>query len=489
MRFPIIFLSIAWLLIGLTLMVRCSSISTQISSSKNERPNIVMILVDDLGKEWVSCYGADLIETPNVDALAQNGMKFDNMYVMPQCTPTRVSLLTGQYPFRHGWVNHWDVPRWGGGAHFDETQNPCLSLALKQSGYATCVAGKWQVDDFRVEPDAMTRAGFDHYCMWTGYETGIEESGERYHNPYVRSDEGAETLDGAFGPDVFTNFITEFIGNHADTPFFVYYPMVLTHTPLVVPPGKSAESNLKKHQAMVQYADDLTGKIVASLEAAGVLDNTLIIWTTDNGTTGKIQGKLNGRKIRGAKSKTTEPGACMPFIAHWPAQIKGGQTSDALVDVTDLLPTFLDLAGKPLKGTYESWKIDGQSFAPALKGKSDPEARKWILSMGGGNQAALTESGVQNKYRFRDRVIRNKQYKLYIDTTGEPQKFFNLKADPAESDNLIERIEELGLQEAFGELVAVVDQFPQTDADPQYLNNPSQTWDVQISQVPNTWKQ
>lgn len=88
---------------------------------KKEPPNILFILVDDLGKEWISTYGAEDIQTPNIDALAKSGIKFNNVYSMPQCTPTRVTLLTVQYPFRHGWVNHWDVPRWGGGVHFDET--------------------------------------------------------------------------------------------------------------------------------------------------------------------------------------------------------------------------------------------------------------------------------------------------------------------------------------------------------------------------------
>ncbi len=133
--------------------------------AKTSRPNIIIILVDDLGKEWISSYGAEDISTPNIDALANSGVSFNNTYSMPQCTPTRVTLLTGQYPFRHGWVNHWDVPRWGGGAHFDETMNPSLGIAMKKAGYTTCIAGKWQIDDFRVEPDALAKNGFDEYCI------------------------------------------------------------------------------------------------------------------------------------------------------------------------------------------------------------------------------------------------------------------------------------------------------------------------------------
>ncbi|HCO83443.1 MAG TPA: N-acetylgalactosamine 6-sulfate sulfatase, partial [Arenibacter sp.] len=152
---------------ALVFLVGCGEAVKTKSAEDQGPPNILFILVDDLGKEWISSYGAEDIETPNIDALAKSGLKFNNVYSMPQCTPTRVTLLTGQYPFRHGWVNHWDVPRWGGGAHFDETENPTLVNEMKRAGYKTCIAGKWQIDDFRVEPDALEKVGFDEYCMWT----------------------------------------------------------------------------------------------------------------------------------------------------------------------------------------------------------------------------------------------------------------------------------------------------------------------------------
>ena len=126
-----------------------------------ERPNVLLVLVDDLGKEWIGCYGAEEIQTPRIDELAATGLMFDNFYSTPQCTPTRVTLLTGQYPFRHGWVNHWDVPRWGGGCSFDIDRNPSLGRLMQQAGYATAAAGKWQINDFRQEPQAMQQAGFD----------------------------------------------------------------------------------------------------------------------------------------------------------------------------------------------------------------------------------------------------------------------------------------------------------------------------------------
>ena len=128
---------------GLALVILATqglATATQATVAAN-KPNIVFIMVDDLGPEWISSYGAEGIQTPNIDKLAAGGMKFTNAYSMPQCTPTRVTLLTGQYPFRHGWVNHWDVPRWGAGCHFDPKHNVSFARLLKDAGYATAIAG------------------------------------------------------------------------------------------------------------------------------------------------------------------------------------------------------------------------------------------------------------------------------------------------------------------------------------------------------------
>jgi len=408
-------------------------------------PNILLILVDDLGKEWISCYGAEDISTPNIDALAENGIRFTNFYTMPQCTPTRLSLLTGQYPFRHGWVNHWDVPRWGGGAHYDETENPSLGKVMKEAGYKTAIAGKWQVDDFRVEPDALEKHGFDAYCMWTGYETGVEASAKRYQDPYIFTKEGSKTYDGKFGPDVFRDFLIDFIRENKSEPMFIYYPMVLTHPPLVNTPDEAAETPIEKHKAMVRYTDKITGQLVEVLEAEGIRDNTLIIWTTDNGTSRGITGTRNGRKVEGAKAMTIEPGICVPFIANWPGTVEAGQVSDALIDITDIFPTFAELAGVEVgtewvvNETYH--KIDGKSYVEVLTRKTRESQKDWIMAMGGGNHAKLTRQGVENQYRYRDRVIRNKRYKLYVNAQRKPEKFIDLQKDREEQINLIDSID------------------------------------------------
>lgn len=457
-----------------------------------QRPNIIFILVDDLGKEWISSYGAEDIITSNIDALAKSGTKFNNVYSMPQCTPTRVTLLTGQYPFRHGWVNHWDVPRWGGRAHYDERVNPALGMEMKKAGYSTCIAGKWQIDDFRVEPDALEKSGFDAYCMWTGYEAGIEESAERYQNPYIYTKGGSKTYDGRFGPDVFKDFIIDFLKEKKDKPMFVYYPMVLTHTPFVNTPDETADGKLGKHKAMVRYADKITGEIIEALEKENLRENTIVVWTTDNGTTGSITGNYRGRAVKGGKTKTLESGICEPFIVSWPGHVSANRDSDALVDFTDIFPTFLDVAGSPLQGKLTvgdtTHIIDGKSFMKVLLGETNESEREWIMGMGGSNNARLTEKGVENQYKFRDRVLRNERYKLYIGTDIKPEKFFDLEQDPFEENNLLITEMNESQTENLNNLSAVIDSFPEMDNDPNYIPNPPQPWDVEITAESETWK-
>ena len=160
-----------------------------------QQPNILFIMLDDLGKEWISCYGAEDIKTPNIDALAAGGMKFHNAYSMPQCTPSRATLLTGKYPWRNGFVNHWDVPRWGI-AYFDwkQKENTTFARLMKDLGYATFAAGKWQINDFRIEPQAMKKHGFDDWAMWTGYEAGNPPSDETLSRPIHQHPGGQQDL-------------------------------------------------------------------------------------------------------------------------------------------------------------------------------------------------------------------------------------------------------------------------------------------------------
>ncbi len=446
-----------------------SDLRSQAESST--QPNILFIMVDDLGKEWISCYGAEEIETPHIDALAKGGQRFENAYSMPQCTPTRVSLLTGQYPWRTGWVNHWDVPRWGVG-YFDWKHNYAFPRALRDAGYATCAVGKWQINDFRLEPQAMRKHGFDDWCMWTGYETGNPPSGKRYWDPYLNTPEWSRTYKEQFGPNVFTDYMIDFIHKHQDQPMFLYFPMALTHTPLVTTPlDKNANSKLEKHKAMVRYTDECVGRLVNTLDELNIHDNTIIIFTTDNGSTRGITGTRNGKEINGGKGQKIESGTCVPFIVNCPSRVPAGVT-DALTDFTDLAPAFCELAGTQMPN---STPIDGVSIAPLLLGDKKDSPRKWIMAMGHG-PAKLDEEGVRGVNDFASRVIRDKRYKVWVNTEGYIDQLYDLKKDPFEEKNLLPS-HKAEIQSVLQKFQEVVDTMPEKDKRPKYEERASNPWD------------
>jgi len=313
------------------------------------KPNIIFIMVDDLGKEWISCYGGEEMKTPHIDRLAAGGMRFDNAYSMPQCTPTRVTLLTGTYPWRNGWCNHWDVPRWGAGCHFDWKHNVSFARVMKSVGYATAAAGKWQINDFRVHPDAMKKHGFDECCLWTGFESGNPPSGKRYWDAYIHTNQGSKTYEGRFGTDVFVDFLIDFMRRNRDEPMMLYFPMALTHGPLTTTPlDPDVTDKVELHKAMVRYTDHAVGRLVATLDELRIRQRTIVIFSTDNGSGGGLSARMNGRLVRGGKAKLSENGVCEPFIVNCPGLVPAGTVTDALTDFTDLLPTFAELGGAEL---------------------------------------------------------------------------------------------------------------------------------------------
>lgn len=437
-----------------------------------DKPNIVFIMVDDLGPEWISAYGSESIKTPNIDRLAAQGLRFNNAYSMPQCTPTRVTLLTGQYPFRHGWTNHWDVPRWGAGAHFDPSQNLSFARLFQGAGYKTAAAGKWQINDFRVQPDAMTEHGFDEYAMWTGYETLNPPSAERYQDPYIHTRQGSQTYKDMFGPDVYTDFLIDFIHANKQHPMLIYFPMALTHPPMIPTPHEpDAEGIMDRHKAMTRYMDHLVGRLINTLDELDLRKNTYIFFTTDNGTSRGIDGIMNGRLVRGGKGSLGENGMHAPFIVSAPGRIPEETTTDILMDFSDLFPTFLDLAHITIPDTLI---LDGVSFASNLETPASEGQRKWILSMGFG-PAKLTEQGVQPVKPFTDRAVRDHRYKLWIEE-GQSTALYDLEIDPGETNNLIESPDLLH-KSAKSSLEAIIQSLPSNDASPRYFPLPPQVWD------------
>jgi len=367
------------------------------------------------------------------------------------------------------------VPRWGVG-YFDwkQRENTTFARLMKDLGYKTCAAGKWQINDFRIEPQAMKKHGFDDWAMWTGWETGNPPSGKRYQDPYINTPAGSKTYKDKFGPDIYTDHIIQFMKEHKKDPMCLYLPMTLPHTPFVVTPDEpKASSKLDRHKAMVRYIDKLIGKLVKALEELAIRDNTILIFTTDNGSVGSITGTLNGTKVQGGKSKEKESGICAPFIVNCPGLVPAGKVTDALTDFSDLLPTFVELGGGKVP---EDLVVDGQSIAPLILGKEKDSKRKWIMALGFG-PAKVDQDGVKPRDPFTTRVIRDKKYKVWVSKDKKMVRLHDLTEDPWEEINLIESKKEEHSM-AKGKFSKILYSLPDKDARPLYQPRASNPWDI-----------
>lgn len=372
-------------------------------------PNIVFILADDLGRDWLSCYGSSHA-TPNLDRLAESGVRFNTCWATPLCTPTRMMLLTGQYPWRSGWIAHHDVPRWGG-VGFDPDKFTCIARVLKQAGYATAIAGKWQINDLRADGEIMRRHGFDEHCLWTGVEKGNKASDRRYWDAFLQTNGERKTHAGGFGPDITQAFVMDFIARNKERPFFVYYPMIAVHAPNEPTPlnkGNAPRGEAALYAGMVTYMDHQVGQLMKYLDDLKVAEKTIIVFAGDNGSS--TPGTLNQRKMPAGKAKTTDLGVHVPLIVRAPMLARQGRVSEALIDFTDFFPTLCEAAGAPPPG-----KLDGQSFVAVLKDAAqDTRHREWIFSQLGAN-----------------RTVRDRRWKL--DSDGS---FYDIAQDPVQATDL-----------------------------------------------------
>jgi arylsulfatase A-like enzyme len=386
-----------------------------------------LILVDNCGKEWFGCYGSKELATPAIDRLAAEGALFQTCYTVPICGPSRAMLLTGRYPHRTGWTIHHDAALYRGGG-LDPTRELTVARPLLAAGYRTAVVGKWQIDNLYDHPSVLREHGFERWCVWPGsidrermnpiefqdfmqaVETrnseqvlalnrGIES---RYWDPVLNIDGKVQRFSGAFGPDRCQDFARQFIQTHVDHPFFLYYPMVLTHgismkQPVVgVPPHRQPlGTDIEGYREMVRYVDKQVAELVEHLESLQIRRKTLLILATDNGSESLFHAGFRGHTLAGGLYTTRESGINVPLIFHWPGTIAAGLRG-RLSDFTDLFPTICDFAGVPLpKGTI----IDGHSHRPFLVGEAEAQP---------GKPFALTQ-------HHRDRVARFGNFKLHSD--------------------------------------------------------------------------
>ncbi len=439
------------------------------------KPNILFIMADNLGKDWIECYGADEIETPHLNQLARTGMKFHNAWSMPQCTPSRMTLLTGQYPWRTGWVGHWDVPRWGV-SYFDWKHYTTFANVMKTAGYTTAIAGKWQLNDFRLEPNVLRKHGFDDWCMWTGNEKQNPLSSKVYWDPYLHTKSGSRTHRGKYGPDVHCDFLIEFMHRNRDEPMMLYFPMVLAHSPTAPTPLEpNVQSKRDQMKAMVRYTDHLIGRLLKTIGELGLRKRTIIIFTTDNGTDNDLLGTVRGQRPRGGNTYSFEGGVCAPFIVNCPGLVPEGVETEALTDFSDLLPTFAELGHATLPNGVT---LDGKSFAPLILGKSNDSPRAWIMAIGRG-VSELDARGVRGIHDYNERVIRDKRFKAWVSPQRKIAQLFDLQNDPLEKINLMKNTRP-EVKSALRKFQAVVDTTPVEDAKLKYDPRPRRPWEREL---------
>lgn len=378
--------------------------------NKPNRPNILLILADDVGREVLGCYGGQSYQTPNLDRLSAAGQRFEHCYCMPVCHPTRVTLMTGRYPCQ------LDHPKWGTFPEAEERKT--VAAVLQDAGYATAVAGKWQLGLLKNDPHQPGRMGFDQWSLFGWHE------GPRYHDPLIYENGSVRTdTTGKYGPDLYTDFLMDFMAETRDQPFFAFYSMALCHDvtdDLKEPVPYGPDGRWLSYPEMVADMDRQVGRLVAALDRLKLRDNTYIIFTTDNGTAAasylkyedgrfvrpKVESEFGGRMIRGGKGQLTDWGTRVPMIVSRPQSPAASVVRD-LFDFSDFLPTLADLTDSALPANTS---VTGRSAAGVLR-SGQPGRREWVFAEG----------------RKGRQCVRNHRFRLYSDG-----QLFDANADPDE---------------------------------------------------------
>ncbi len=343
----------------------------------DERPNVILIVADDIGCDWVSCYGAEH-RTPNVDRLAREGVRYETAWCTPSSMPSQVTLLTGQYPFRHGWTGDHNVAQQGA-KELSSDKFTTLARALSASGYVAVVGGQWQVNRLPEQSNALKKHGFDEHCVYTNFKSQKLKNQAQNSSSQIMTNGRLSSFPN--GPQTINSFLIDFITRPRAQPFLVYYPMILTGPATASPRSDSNASGTLADDALrfaeaVTHMDQLVGELIDAVDKAGLRQNTLILFTSDNGSA--VAGSFDGKPFEAGKGSKSDSGAHVPFIVRAPFLTEGGRVSRDLIDATDLYPTSLELAQvDPLRDR----ELDGRSFLPSLRGSEDPfEKRNWIYS-------------------------------------------------------------------------------------------------------------
>ncbi len=383
------------------------------------RPNIVFILADDLGYGDVGAFGATDIRTPHIDGLAKGGIKFTEFYApSPVCSPTRAGFLTGRYPRRMG-VDGVFFPESFTGLPASEVT---VAEALKEKGYATGIVGKWHLGHHR--PYLPLQNGFDEYF-------GIPYSNDMQGVVYLRGNDVADyKVDQRYTTKVYTKEAVGFIERHRQQPFFLYLAHTMPHVPLYASEAFRGKSKRGLYGDVVEELDWSVGQVLAALRKNGLEQNTLVVFTSDNGPwlAFDVEGGSPG-PLREGKQTTFEGGMRVPTVACWPGRIKAGAVYDNLATTFDWFPTFLRLAGET---AYQPKNpLDGEDITPLLAGTGKRQ----------GDQLLYYFNGTLQAYRKGDWKVKlpyagNRGMMGIKDVAPHDTLLFNLKRDAGEQTNL-----------------------------------------------------
>jgi len=400
------------------------------------RPNILMILVDDLGYGDLSSYGAKDMKTPNIDKLVASGMRFNNFYAnCPVCSPTRASLLSGRYPDLvgvPGVIRTHLTNNWG----YIAPQVVLLPKLLSRAGYHTAIVGKWHLG--LASPNTPTERGFDYFHGFLGDMMDDYYKHRRHGNNYMRlaSREAGSLNDKEIHPeghatDLFTQWAIDYIRRRSGSrqPFFLYLAYNAPHTPIQPPADwlqrirdrqPDISNKRAKLVALIEHLDDGIGRVITALKQSGLNNNTLLIFTSDNG--GQLNVGANNGPLRAGKQDMYEGGIRVPMCAVWPNRIKPGSQSNRVALTMDLFPTICEVADADI-----AHKIDGRSILPTLLGKDQPAEDRFLfwVRREGGNYGGRAYYAA----RYGD-------YKLVQNSPFETLQLYNLKDDPREQHPL-----------------------------------------------------
>lgn len=403
------------------------SLGGHVKAKEAKQPNILFILVDDLGYGDLSSYGGKDIKTPHIDKLVSSGMRFSNAYAnCPVCSPTRASVLTGRFPDLvgvPGVIRTRIKDNWG-----NLSENAVmLPEVLKKAGYETACIGKWHLG--MASPDKPNDRGFDHFHGFLGDMMEDYWHHRRHGINYMRLEE-KEIDPKGHATDLFTQWSVEYLKGREkqDKPFFLYLAYNAPHTP--INPPKDWHEKVKKREpqagrrsgliALIEHMDDGIGRVTAALDDAGLADSTIIIFVSDNG--GQLGVGASNGKLRAGKQDMYEGGIRVPACAVWPGKIKPGSSSDRVVLTMDFFPTLCELAAAKV-----DHEIDGRTILPTLLGKKQPEEDRlnvWVRREGG-----RYKGGIYYAARRGD-------WKLVQNAPSLPFELYNLKDDPMEKKNI-----------------------------------------------------